>query len=143
MKSELVADLEHLVVLDPKRRPHSVILVVRVRNDGVEPVVAAAHLEDNQDPFGIIIFDPGQRIGREGQVRLAQEKRHGGADAERRGRGLQKVAPRSGIATIFVFRHQGISFFGLYQPFQLSWNSGMLMIAWISSRKLFSTSGDS
>ena len=63
--AELGVDLEKVFLLDADRRPVLVVNRIAIRHDGVESIVAAEPLEDNQDLA--------RRRGRRGTARLAQE----------------------------------------------------------------------
>jgi hypothetical protein len=49
VQAHAVIQLENLARLDPESRPALVIDIVGVRDDGVQSVIAAAELEDDQD----------------------------------------------------------------------------------------------
>ena len=49
VQADVVVDLDDLLLGEVQRRPGLVVEVVGVGNDGVEAVVAAGHLDDDED----------------------------------------------------------------------------------------------
>jgi hypothetical protein len=71
VQAQLVVDTDHLLPGETEGRAGLVIQVVGVGDDGVQTVVAAIHLDDNQD---------GVLAGLGGPGGVGQELRHDGAD---------------------------------------------------------------
>src|SRR6476660_3421002 len=55
MKSESVADLDHLALRNAQMGPRAVIRRVAVRYDRVEAVVAAGQFDDDEDALGVFL----------------------------------------------------------------------------------------
>ena len=53
VEPDAAVDLDDAVFANADRRPHALIRVVGIRHDGIEPVVPAAHLNDDEDVVGI------------------------------------------------------------------------------------------
>jgi transcription antitermination factor NusA-like protein len=52
MKAEAVGDRDRVALPDPEARPGAVVIRVAVRDDGVQAVVAARKLDDDEDALG-------------------------------------------------------------------------------------------
>ena len=59
MQAEVIVELEHLLGRDADPRTQLVIVIVGVRNQRVEAVVAASQLQDDQD---VVVLEPRQRL---------------------------------------------------------------------------------
>ena len=84
MQAHAVVQLENLAGLDPERWPALVVDIIGVRDDGVQPVIAAVKLENDQD--GRIASGLG------GPGRLPPQARGRRAQREDPGRLIEKVA---------------------------------------------------
>ena len=73
VQAEFVVDANDLGRLKPEGRPESAVLIVLVRDDGIEPVVPAGHLENDEDRVL-------PRLGRVGGA--LDEPRHRGAGGD-------------------------------------------------------------
>src|SRR5207249_11166087 len=81
VEAEVLTDALHLVLGNGKRGTELVVVVVLERDDGVEAVVAAGELHDDEaGVLGALLVG-----GRCGEGRAAEERRHAGAKAEERG----------------------------------------------------------
>ena len=87
MQTEAILEAENLILWDRDRRAVLVIKLILERDDGVEAVVAAGELHDDED--GVFRAGLARRRGRMG--RTPEECRHGRAEAEKR-RGFQEIA---------------------------------------------------
>ena len=81
MEPAAAVELQHVVALDRDPRPEGVVRGVAVRHDGVQPVVAALQLDQNEQ----LRVTRGRRALREGEPR--REDRDPGG-----GRGEEKIA---------------------------------------------------
>ena len=99
MKAEAVGGLEHVAILDPEIRPGAVVGRVGVRNDRIQPVVAAGQLDDDQDALGVLLDARAfERLRRERGRRAAQDEREAGADADAVQSPDQEIAARARTA---------------------------------------------
>ena len=55
MEAEAVGGLDDLALRDAQLRPGAVVRRVAVRHDGVQAVVAARQLDDDEDPLGVLL----------------------------------------------------------------------------------------
>ena len=99
MEAEAVGGLDDLALGDSQLRPSAVVRRVAVRHDGVQAVVAARQLDDDENPLGMLL-DAGalERLRRQRRGRAAQDQRQAGADADAVQPAGQKVAARAGTA---------------------------------------------
>jgi hypothetical protein len=66
VQAQFVVDLDDLGRLNAEGRAELVVQVVAVRDDGVEPVVAAGHLDDDQDGVLARLGGPGGALDESG-----------------------------------------------------------------------------
>ena len=96
MKAEAVGRFDHLVLGDAELRPRAVVRRIAVRHDGVQAVVAARQLDDDENALRTF-FDarPLQGLRRQRGGRAAQHERQAGADADAVEPAGQKLASRT------------------------------------------------
>ena len=87
MQTEAVFEAENLVLGDRDRRAVLVIKLVLERDDGIQAVVAARELHDDED--GVFRAGLARSRGRVG--RTPEERRHGRTETEKR-RGFEEIA---------------------------------------------------
>ena len=96
MKAEPLGGFEHVAILDPEIRPGAVIGRVGVRDDRIQPVVAAGQLDDDQDALGMLLDARAfERLRRERGRCAAQDERETGADADAVQSPSQEIAARA------------------------------------------------
>src|SRR5438552_7257592 len=99
MKTEPLGRFEHIAILDPELGPGAVIGRVGVRNDRIQPVVAAGQFDDDQDALGVLLDARSfERLGRERGRSAAQNERETGADADAVKPPDQEIAARARTA---------------------------------------------
>ena len=79
-QAEAVVELQHPIGLDRDRRPGAVVVVVGVRHDRVQAVVAARELEDDKDALGVHRIEARHLVERRSQGGLTQEERQTGGN---------------------------------------------------------------
>ena len=63
VQADVIVDLQHRVALEGKAGTRGVVGVVRPWNDGIEAVIAAGELHDNEDALVGIALIRGDRTG--------------------------------------------------------------------------------
>ena len=89
VQANLVIDLQHLALGEVQGGPILVVKIVGVRDDGVEPIVAAGHLEDHEN---IILAGFFRRAGGVDQE-LRHHRHHRQRDAHRHAGAHHAPAP--------------------------------------------------
>src|SRR5262249_26979255 len=126
VKTDTIVDLQHGLLGDLQPGAGLAVVVVVERHEGVEAVVAAVKLDDDEDAA----LGPGVRFGGDGTGRARQEQWHAGA-ASYQGRGAEAQKVAAGQA------HEGSPLScsplprvrGRGEPGYASWNSGQCTIS--------------
>ncbi len=94
MEAKAVGDFDHLALGDPDLRPGPVVRRVAEGHDGVQSIIAAGQLNDDEDAVGML-FDTGalQRLRRERRRCAAEDQRQHAADTDAVHPADEEIAP--------------------------------------------------
>src|SRR5882762_512436 len=96
MHAESIGELDDLALANSQRRPGAIVRGIAVRYDGVQPVVAARELEDDEDSLGMLFGARAlQRLRRQRRRRAAQKERQPRTDADAVQTARQELTPRA------------------------------------------------
>ena len=102
MEAGLAGDGDRLVLGNPEHRTDAVVLVIAVRHDCVEAVVASRQLHHDENAIGVFPPAAGQGFSRQRSRRSSQHERQTRGHADTVEAPPQEVAARAAAGELFV-----------------------------------------
>ncbi len=108
VEAEPFGDLDRVALADGQVRPGAIVARVAVRDDGVQAVVAARQLDDDENPFGMLLEAGAcQRLCGQRRRRAVENERQRGADTDAVQAVREEVAPGTRASEIETSRTVG------------------------------------